>query len=66
MQSRRPNGQHERLPGVVAESRLWLVLPALAPHGPLTSIFQHIELAPIATLEPGRPENPLTGASSNL
>ena len=39
---------------------------APAPHGPLTRIFEHIELAPICTLESGRPENPLIGVDSNF
>jgi hypothetical protein len=37
-----------------------------APHGPITRIFEHIELAPIFTLEGGRPENPLVGVDANF
>jgi outer membrane receptor for ferrienterochelin and colicin len=37
-----------------------------APHGPLTRIFEHIELAPIFTVESGRPENPLIGVDYNF
>jgi hypothetical protein len=33
--------------------------------GWLTQTFSHIEVAPILTLESGRPENPLTGLDSN-
>ena len=33
--------------------------------GWLTQAFSHIELAPILTLESGRPANPLTGLDSN-
>lgn len=32
----------------------------------LTEVFSHIELAPILTVESGRPVNPLTGLDSNL
>jgi hypothetical protein len=35
------------------------------PHRLLTRIFEHIELAPIFSVESGRPENPLTGIDSN-
>ncbi len=34
-------------------------------HGWLTSAFQHIEVAPIFTVESGRPVTPLTGIDSN-
>jgi hypothetical protein len=34
--------------------------------GCLTETFSHIEVAPILTLESGRPVNPLTGLDSNL
>jgi outer membrane receptor protein involved in Fe transport len=32
----------------------------------ITSVFGHLEVAPIVTLESGRPVNPLTGIDSNL
>jgi hypothetical protein len=35
-----------------------------SPHGFWVSLFSHIELAPILTLESPRPENPLTGVDS--
>jgi hypothetical protein len=36
-----------------------------ARHDWLTAVFGHIEVAPILTIESGRPVNPLTGVDSN-
>jgi outer membrane receptor for ferrienterochelin and colicin len=49
-----PIGEEENKSGASEES-----------HGWLTQTFSHIELAPILTLESGRPVNPLTGLDSN-
>ena len=37
---------------------------ASAPHGLLVTLFNHIELAPILSVESARPANPLTGVDS--
>jgi hypothetical protein len=50
-----PIGEEEDKGGKSEESAGWL-----------TKTFSHIELAPILTLESGRPVNPLTGLDSNL
>jgi hypothetical protein len=49
-----PIGDEEDKSGKSEESASWL-----------TQIFRHIEVAPILTLESGRPVNPLTGLDSN-
>jgi outer membrane receptor for ferrienterochelin and colicin len=49
-----PIGEEEDKGGKSDESTSWL-----------TETFSHIELAPILTLESGRPVNPLTGLDSN-
>jgi hypothetical protein len=49
-----PIGDEEDKGGKSEESTSWL-----------TQIFSHIEVAPILTLESGRPVNPLTGLDSN-
>ena len=49
-----PIGDEEDNVGKSEESTSWL-----------TQIFSHIEVAPILTLESGRPVNPLTGLDSN-
>jgi hypothetical protein len=49
-----PIGEEEDKNGTPKESTGWL-----------TQTFSHIELAPILTLESGRPVNPLTGLDSN-
>jgi carboxypeptidase family protein/TonB-dependent receptor-like protein len=49
-----PIGDEEDKAGKSQESTDWL-----------TRIFSHIEMAPILTLESGRPVNPLTGLDSN-
>jgi hypothetical protein len=49
-----PVGEEEDKDGKSDESTSWL-----------TETFSHIELAPILTLESGRPVNPLTGLDSN-
>ena len=36
------------------------------PHGLLTGIFEHIEVAPIFSVESGRPEDPLVGVDANF
>jgi hypothetical protein len=50
-----PIGEEEDKGGKSEESAGWL-----------TKTFSHIEVAPILTLESGRPVNPLTGLDSNL
>ena len=50
-----PIGDEEDKAGKSQESTGWL-----------TRTFSHIEIAPIVTLESGRPVNPLTGLDSNL
>jgi outer membrane receptor for ferrienterochelin and colicin len=50
-----PIGDEEDAAGKSHESTGWL-----------TRTFSHIEVAPILTLESGRPVNPLTGLDSNL
>ena len=49
-----PIGEEEDKGGKSGESTSWL-----------TETFSHIEVAPILTLESGRPVNPLTGLDSN-
>ncbi|MCU1297721.1 MAG: TonB-dependent receptor, partial [Acidobacteriaceae bacterium] len=49
-----PIGEEENKAGKSQESAGWL-----------TKTFSHIEIAPILTLESGRPVNPLTGLDSN-
>ncbi len=49
-----PIGEEEDKNGKSEESTSWL-----------TQTFSHIEVAPILTLESGRPVNPLTGVDSN-
>jgi hypothetical protein len=49
-----PIGDEEEKGGKSEESTSWL-----------SQIFSHIEVAPILTLESGRPVNPLTGLDSN-
>src|SRR5712671_5304079 len=49
-----PIGEEEEKPGGSKENTGWL-----------TEAFSHIEVAPIVTLDAGRPVNPLTGLDSN-
>jgi hypothetical protein len=49
-----PIGEDEDKPGTSKENTGWL-----------TETFSHIEVAPIVTVESGRPVNPLTGLDSN-
>src|SRR6267154_1410117 len=49
-----PIGEEEEKPGGSKEKTGWI-----------TEAFSHIEVAPIVTLEAGRPVNPLTGLDSN-
>jgi hypothetical protein len=50
-----PIGEEEHKSVKSEESNCWI-----------TQTFSHIEVAPILTLESGRPVNPLTGLDSNL
>jgi len=49
-----PTGEEEDRSGMRQHNTVWI-----------TRTFRHIEVAPIVTLESGRPVNPLTGVDSN-